>query len=148
MCYSDGTVPRRNCTDISTFRTQARDLTNRILQRGYPRKVVSRAYQRALGSNRQELLKPRRMTRSQKICCITAYNNQWNDLRTILSKHWNALLTDNELNVVVGEKPSLTARRSENLRHMLCRSHFQRPGMNLGCGVKIVGNFPCGYVLK
>ncbi|XP_071983969.1 uncharacterized protein [Engystomops pustulosus] len=49
---------RRNCCDDMDFRTQAKDLTERFQARGYPKKVISKAFIRARDSDRKTLLEP------------------------------------------------------------------------------------------
>ncbi|XP_069815763.1 uncharacterized protein [Dendropsophus ebraccatus] len=50
---------RRNCTDLQTFELEARNLTERLRTRGYPKKVISKAYQRAKGTDRSHLFRPK-----------------------------------------------------------------------------------------
>lgn len=135
---------RRNCTTDESFRHHAGNLTKRFLSRGYPKKVISSAYEQARSSKRETLLKPRPKSKREEIRLVTDYNNQWTDVRRILEKHWAVLGTDPDIKEYVKETPRITSRRAKNLRDHLCHSHFQRPSTPLNRGCKIVDSFPCG----
>lgn len=47
---------RRNCTKHTDFWQNGRDFTTRLHNRGYPKHIVSRAYQRARTSKREKLV--------------------------------------------------------------------------------------------
>lgn len=135
---------RRNCTDLADFKVHAKELTLRFQQRGYPKKVFSRAYQRALIKDRATLLQSKPKTEKGEMRFATTYNNRWTDIRRILTKHWHLLSTDTRLESSVPKTPLLTARRAPNLGDRLMHSHFTRPKVKLNRGTKIVGSYPCG----
>ncbi|XP_077137533.1 uncharacterized protein LOC143803584 [Ranitomeya variabilis] len=47
---------KRNCSLMSDFQREAKKLTDRFRHRGYPKRIISSAYQRARTSSRSELL--------------------------------------------------------------------------------------------
>ncbi|XP_071985274.1 uncharacterized protein [Engystomops pustulosus] len=126
------------------FRTQAKDLTERFQARGYPKKVISKAFIRARDSDRKTLLEPQVRNTESKPCLITTFNNQWSDIYHILENNWDILLSDKRLHVHISDKPRLISRRARNLKDVLTSSHFQRPTTSLARGQRLKGSFPCG----
>ncbi|CAJ0968772.1 unnamed protein product [Ranitomeya imitator] len=135
---------RRNCTRYDDFSIQARDLTDRFHQRGYPKRVISKAYQRARSQDQRSLLSSRRQCQEIQTRFITDFNSSWKQVSDILSKHWQILRVDMQTAEITSERPLMTARRAPNLRDLLTRSHFNRPTTRLNRGVILKGSFPCG----
>ncbi|XP_077148180.1 uncharacterized protein LOC143808889 isoform X2 [Ranitomeya variabilis] len=135
---------RRNCTRDCDFSVQARDLTDRFQQRGYPKRIISMAYQRARNQDQRSLLSPRRRCQDTQTRFITDYNSGWTQVSSILSKHWQILRIDPQTADITSERPLMVARRAPNLRDLLTKSHFQRPTTRLNRGVVLRGSFPCG----
>ncbi|CAJ0966974.1 unnamed protein product [Ranitomeya imitator] len=135
---------RRNCTTDESFRQQARDLSLRFQQRGYPRRVISKAFQRAQSSDQASLLVSRPRLQDSTVRFITEYSTNWNQVRHILTKNWDILTSDSQTVACVSPRPLMTAKRASNLRDILTRSHFSRPVMNLNRGIRLRGSFPCG----
>ncbi|XP_069582528.1 uncharacterized protein [Ranitomeya imitator] len=71
---------RRNCTTDESFRQQARDLSLRFQQRGYPRRVISKAFQRAQSSDQASLLVSRPRLQDSTVRFITEYSTNWNQV--------------------------------------------------------------------
>ncbi|XP_044160464.1 uncharacterized protein LOC122945461 [Bufo gargarizans] len=135
---------RRNCTEMCDFKAASEDLSTRLHERGYPKKVISRAFENARGSIREDLFIPRPKPRDSKVRLITKYNNQWSDLYKILDTHWFLLQSEGKLAAYVDEKPKMIARRATNLKDTLVSSHFQRPVSSTGRGIALKGTYSCG----
>lgn len=120
-----------------TFRSlyrMAQELTHRFQQRGYPRRIITKAYQRARHSERETLLtpKPRIVDTTPRI--ITTYNNQWRDIQNLLRRNWNILTNDVRTAAHVPTKPLLTAKRARNLKDRITKSHFVQPKIDPSMG--------------
>ncbi|XP_056386298.1 uncharacterized protein LOC130282273 [Hyla sarda] len=135
---------RCNCSQMEDFKKHARDLTERLRVRGYPRKVISKAFQKALHSERNDLLKPRIRLEDTSLRLITPYNNRWNQIRQLLYQHWTILKSDLKLNSLIPSTPLLTAKRSRNLKDILTQSLFTRPRGKRNKRQEYIGSFPCG----
>ncbi|XP_073408052.1 uncharacterized protein [Dendrobates tinctorius] len=135
---------KRNCNNRDDFLIQARDLTDRFKDRGYPKKVISNAFMTARDSDRNKLLQPRIKGPPKPLGIITTYNNQWRDIRGILSRHWGILLSEPRLKPHISTLPSLVARRARNIKDCLSHSHFRRPVIRLNRGTRLIGTFSCG----
>ncbi|XP_056409794.1 uncharacterized protein LOC130332660 [Hyla sarda] len=138
---------KSNCTENPDFKMEALNLTSRFRERGYSKKVISKAYQRANSSDRQMLLKTNRKDKKRKddsLRFVTTFNNQWSGLRRILQDNWSILQSDNKIRGIIPKSPLVVAKRAPNLKDILTSSHFQRPTRSLGRGIKLKGSFPCG----
>ncbi|XP_069605723.1 uncharacterized protein [Ranitomeya imitator] len=135
---------RRNCTDDEDFRREAHDLTERFRRRNYPKKCISRAYQRAKIQTQDTLLVPTKKETDKFVRFITGYHTQWNQVRDILNNHWRILTADTQTAQVISPRPLVTAKRAPNFRDILTRSHYSRPTHKLNRGIVLKGSFPCG----
>ncbi|XP_040266912.1 uncharacterized protein LOC120981438 [Bufo bufo] len=135
---------RRNCTNVTDFKTASADLTTRFRKRGYPRRLITRSYEEAKNADRMQLFTPKLKTRDGKVHLIKRYNNQWSALYKILESHWFLLTSDHRLIPHMDEKPKIIARKAPSLKDKLVCSHFQRPTRGLNRGIKLKGTHPCG----
>ncbi|XP_073425439.1 uncharacterized protein [Dendrobates tinctorius] len=138
---------RRICSSDKDFESQAQDLSDRFLERGYSRRAIKRAHNRARWSTRQSLLYKQRDNRScNKIRFITNYHAQFSKMRSCLQRAWPILQTDPILNQLIPHKPSITIRRSMNLKDYLVRSHYQSEPKQTFLNVRRprCGCAPCG----
>lgn len=101
---------------------------------------------RAIMLNRTDLLKPkynkRNRHRQQPTRVITTFNTQHDDIRKILSKHWHILYIDPLLHPFVGEKPSITYRKTKSIKDQLVQSEFTGTWRKDPC--KRFGTYTCG----
>ncbi|CAJ0947585.1 unnamed protein product [Ranitomeya imitator] len=68
---------RRNCTLDTDFTIRARELSDRFRHRGYPKRVISTAYQRAKAQDQRSLLSSKRQDMEAQTRFITDFNNNW-----------------------------------------------------------------------
>ncbi|CAJ0966093.1 unnamed protein product [Ranitomeya imitator] len=68
---------RRNCTLDTDFTIRARELLDRFRHRGYPKRVISTAYQRAKAQDQRSLLSSKRQDKEAQTRFITDFNNNW-----------------------------------------------------------------------
>ncbi|XP_073530808.1 uncharacterized protein [Phyllobates terribilis] len=67
---------KRNCTTQEDYKTEARNLTSRFRERGYPKAVISKAHQKVLVKPREMLLQSRVNMEDTQIRFFTRFNNQ------------------------------------------------------------------------
>uniref|UniRef100_A0A1B8XYI2 Helix-turn-helix domain-containing protein n=2 Tax=Xenopus tropicalis TaxID=8364 RepID=A0A1B8XYI2_XENTR len=123
----------RNCTDIDEFKIKAVELRERFLYRSYPRKCLKKAYQRALGMDRSELLRSDTRIENnllKEVRYIGTFSNQWAEIKSIMTKHWDILRGDPDLRDVLPSKPTMVARRALSLSDTLVHSHFVEKGLD------------------
>ncbi|CAJ0937918.1 unnamed protein product [Ranitomeya imitator] len=119
---------RRNCSSPATFRTQAFDLRERFRDRGYPDEVLDPAFRNALSKDRRTLLHSKKKSDGEDtLRIIGTYDNQVNQVFSILRKHWNILQTVEILAGIIPNKPQITFHRGRSLRDRLVHSHYKRP---------------------
>ncbi|CAJ0950878.1 unnamed protein product [Ranitomeya imitator] len=140
------------CSDDDTFEQQARILKNNLQQRGYNHRAIRAGYRRAKFTPREILLAQSRHNVSrtrfdnQPVRFITTFNSEWRVISDILRKYWPVLLADEDVEPYISQYPSITWRRSRNLKDLLTRSHYvapHRPVFSGTAGPKW-GSFQCG----
>ncbi|XP_075707682.1 uncharacterized protein LOC142742114 isoform X2 [Rhinoderma darwinii] len=138
---------RRICSSDSLFERQANDLKDHFLERGYSMRSIKKAYQRAKRTPRDDLLFPKkRPDKHSQVRFITGYHSRWPQMREILKRYWPILLTDPTLDRFITKYPSVTARRSKNLKDHLVKSHYDPTKTKYPFGTKGPkwGCKPCG----
>ncbi|XP_053575241.1 LOW QUALITY PROTEIN: histone-lysine N-methyltransferase, H3 lysine-36 specific [Bombina bombina] len=111
---------RRNCSEAQTFELRALDLEERLLKRGYSKRSIKKAKQRARLTPRQNLLhKRQKKTNSQIPRLILTHNTQTPQIINIIKKHWNILMTDPLLKTTLGPSPSFGFRRTKNIKDII-----------------------------
>ena len=136
---------RRNCSEIKDYRVQSLALSDKLLTRGYPQRIIDGAYKRARNNNRESLLeKSTKTTNSNRLVCVTTYSPISNQLKKIINKNWRILNTG-KLNL---EKPIFANKRGLNLKdrlvHTRPRSPTTLPTTTLWGLPRVVGHHPCG----
>ncbi|XP_073508936.1 uncharacterized protein [Phyllobates terribilis] len=136
---------RRICSSDAKFETQADLLKHRFRERGYSDKIIQRSYRRAKFSRRKDLLYKKQTPETTDVVrFISTFNAKSSEIWTALKKHWRILQLDPSLAPYISKNPTITYRRSRNLRDMLVHSHlssnkylFDSKGPQWGCR-------PCG----
>ncbi|CAJ0927117.1 unnamed protein product [Ranitomeya imitator] len=124
---------RRICSDDHTFEQQAMTLKRNLQQRGYNRKVIRAGYRRAKFASRGALLAqsrhktPMERKDNPSVRFITSFNSEWKEISGTLRKYWPVLLADEDVAPYISNYPSVTWRRSRNLKDMLTKSHYVAP---------------------
>ncbi|CAJ0966876.1 unnamed protein product [Ranitomeya imitator] len=117
---------KRICSTESSFQTQSSELAQRFSQRGYSNRIIRRGWSKASNKPRSELLQPRnKPSTSMTVRFISTYNEKWKPMRQALSKFWPIILNDPLLAKCVPSTPSITYRRSRNLKDMLVHSQYK-----------------------
>ncbi|OCT96309.1 hypothetical protein XELAEV_18013984mg [Xenopus laevis] len=129
---------RRLCSStLADLKNEAdNELYQRFKQRGY--NSLKKAYKRALTADRSHLLVPRK---SLANICLRSEHKK---IRQIQGKHWHILEQDKDLSEVIGSNPTITFRRSKNLRDQLVHSHLSNDTKPTWLGNKTKGCYKCG----
>lgn len=98
---------RRICTTIVDFNIQAKGLQTRLVQRGYSRCLLKKAYQKALKRDRNMFLYKTKSpdTNTDVTRCILTFSHQNQTIRSIINKHWSLLTEDPVLSSYVSKFP-------------------------------------------
>lgn len=119
---------RRNCSSPVEFNKEAQVLYDRFRERGYPSKVLSKAYKRSLERDRCSLL-----TNKQKegdvgpTRIIGTYDVAATKIRQILNTYWPILKDDVYIKDCIEDYPSIVYRKGRSLHDRLVRSHYVAP---------------------
>ena len=142
--YGEFVRARRICSSDTTFEDECKTMEARLKARGYSNRCIQNAKVKALSKSRTNLLAPNLSTleSNKPIRFITTYNRHSGALRNILKKHWNVLGCETTLNDALSRAPTITYKRSRNLKDRLCA--------NVDLQVKathtianLVGFYPC-----
>ncbi|XP_077117028.1 protocadherin gamma-B1-like [Ranitomeya variabilis] len=137
---------RRNCSDDAIFESQAQELRRNFRDRGYPSKILSRAYHEARSRDRPSLLNPTARTQNNEVVrFITTFDNGANHVRDIVAKHWSILKMDSDISDYLDHTPAITYKKSRSLNDRLVHSHFSSPVNETWLRSDTKGCFKCGH---
>ncbi|OCT96155.1 hypothetical protein XELAEV_18013838mg [Xenopus laevis] len=137
---------RRNCSTDMTFQEQAEEMKERFLDRGYGRKIVDRAYQRARQTKRMSLLSVNPMGEKRKKA-KQGLSEKFYMVLDIVKKYIPILYADDDFHKILKGGVNSIPRRSHTLRDHLSPSMYRE--MNKGdqrnrSFLKIEGSHKCG----
>ncbi|CAH2293134.1 Hypothetical predicted protein, partial [Pelobates cultripes] len=99
---------RRNCSTLEDFKIKAANLRKSFKDKGYPNRVLKKAYSRALNSDRVNLLEDKILPSSHQIRCIVTHDAGWHTMLQILGRYWPILTSDVHIKSVISPFPSVT----------------------------------------
>lgn len=101
-------------------------LLNRLRKRGYSKKCLAKACNRAVGISRSDLLFKPKHTKSDTDITrfITRYSVQHKEVRGILNSHWYLLQADARIKEHITESPQITFRKVKSIKDQLIQSPY------------------------
>lgn len=143
--YSQYLRIRRNCARDEDFEREARALYDRLLNRGYSKKVLKRAYQQAKQNLRDTLIFKQKVRDSHPtIKLITTFTAHQQEIRNLISNNWHFLSEDPVISKYVANVPQITYRRSRSISDAIVHSHLQS-SISLTGAEGGNGTFRCGH---
>ncbi|KAM9320087.1 uncharacterized protein PAF06_004553 [Gastrophryne carolinensis] len=140
--YGEYLRARRNCTQDKDFKAAADEIRDRLLLRGYNKKVLSKAYTKAIQRPRSEILyKPKLKEKERPLAISLTYTVHHNQIRNIFRRHWHILANDDSLKNIIPDQPALIFRRAKSLRDKLVSSHYASKKSEKCC--KTSGTYQC-----
>ncbi|XP_056386916.1 uncharacterized protein LOC130282580 [Hyla sarda] len=143
---------RRICSNDVNFEKQAKDLQVRFQEWGYSGQCLKRAYKRAKMSSRDVLLQGKKKNiahpdNENMIRLIVDHHSRTSEVHQFLGKYWPILLSDPILASHLPDKPSLTYRRSKNLKDLLVHSYHRgtTPSNAFASKGPKWGTYTCGH---
>ena len=116
-------------------------MTNRFLERGYSHSKVNLALQRAVNTNRADLLKDKPpATDPPRMCFVTEYNHCATEIKSCINKHWHILQAEPTLRDVCANQPRFAFRKAPTLKTSLMRTS----PTDRSTWLSIKGNYRCG----
>ncbi|XP_078538494.1 uncharacterized protein LOC144823662 [Lissotriton helveticus] len=116
---------RRNCSDREHYLMESDELTNRLLARGYPRRLIKQSRKRAWFYPREELLFPNnnRNQQEERMVCVTAFNTKSNQIKRIINHHWQLISDDiNQPSI-----PLHAFKKAKSVKDFVVRSLLSTP---------------------
>ncbi|XP_069499168.1 uncharacterized protein [Ambystoma mexicanum] len=137
---------KRNSSLKDDFARSADVLTNKLLAKGYPPRVIRNASKRAYNNNREALLeKSSRPIKKIGTVFVNTFSNLSYKIKNIVMKTWKKIYRGKEV-----LPPLVAFRKSQNLRNILIRNdvtEMQIPQVRqtrLWGLPEVKGHFPCG----
>lgn len=120
---------RRNCTEISDYKQQAKLIEERYIKKGYIRPFLQQKIEEVGNIERETLLrnKEKRELNFSETPLILDYNIQYRKLETIIRKHGNILSADRHLVQLLLIRPRFIYRRAPTLRDLVAKSVLDPP---------------------
>ncbi|MEE6515317.1 hypothetical protein FKM82_023969 [Ascaphus truei] len=139
----------RLCSTDESFLAQADELKGRFRERGYEERDLESAFQHALQTDRNDLIKKRKSKKSikrddaaQVPLFITTFSKQAEQIRHILQKHWGFLKLDSELDPYTVQKPRMVFKKAKTIGISVSPSLFSSKSKNITQLPR--GFFKCG----
>lgn len=132
--YSQAHRFKRICSRDEDFDSAALNLKTVLHKQKYPPRVVDDAIQRAKTLNRQDLISNRPTQRDcQRTNLCLTYSTNFPNVNKILRRHYNIIEQSERLKRAFPSAPSVTYRRSRNLRDTLVNSRLNTSRPHNGC---------------
>nr|XP_033815550.1 uncharacterized protein LOC117367239 [Geotrypetes seraphini] len=111
---------RRICSNDEDFNKQAMELYDKFKDRGYPGKVIRRAWKRAKNCHRPWLMLPsNRQQKEPDTVCVMPFTGSSNAIKHIILKYWPILQSHPSLS----QRPKFAFSRGPNLGEKLKYKH-------------------------
>ncbi|XP_054871029.1 uncharacterized protein LOC118470507 isoform X2 [Amphiprion ocellaris] len=137
---------KRICNSQTDFNTQATEMQQRFVQRGYKAKTLSGALTRAKTLDRRNLLIRRQRAPSQtknRIFCTLQYSNMAYKIKNAITKNWSILACDPSLGPLFSEPPRFAFKKAPTLKDKIVKNYL--PASKLETFFKKpIGTFRCG----
>ena len=117
---------RRNCSTDEHFKTRCEEYKSYLIQQGYGPELVHNQFQRAVQTNRADLLQPKSKSKRKTFPLVTDFNPRLPNVSAIINKHLHLLQGSNDLQEIFPRKSIIPAyRRTKNLKDILAPSRFK-----------------------
>ena len=125
IAYSQALRIKRICSEPSEFEVHVKNLTSKLVQRGYDPKVLEEQIDKARQISRDSLLQPKPGQLAAKTVLAVTYNKNLPNLKKAIDDNWDILSINPEIATLFQEKPILAYRRNRNLQNILCKHKLE-----------------------
>ena len=121
---------RRNYTKIKDFDYHSQDMVQHYIERGYPKKLVLKAREKAKMVNRDSLLNPDRQNSKNKqsnlniVPLVLTHHPSNKQIQKIIMDNWGILDYSDLCKEILPEKPLFATRRGTNVKDILIHSRM------------------------
>jgi hypothetical protein len=116
---------KRNCSKEELCEQRFVELKERLLERGYRRKIIDNAFDKVKELRREDILDKvvRENKNSSRVRAVFRYDRRLPDVSTILRRNWKTMVSDDiRLLKVFPEPPMVCFTRGKNLREEVCQA--------------------------
>ncbi|XP_053577129.1 ectonucleotide pyrophosphatase/phosphodiesterase family member 7 [Bombina bombina] len=139
---------RRNCSSISEYHNMARDFKERFLQRGFSRKLITKAYNIVSRMDRDQMLNMNRAHKDKKMInvpiFVTNYSKQFDQIASIIHDCLPILKGDGDLYEIVQKGCKCIPRRNKTLGNILAPSEIKINPQRSTSWLECKGHYRCG----
>lgn len=126
--YSQYLRIRRNCSNEENFRRKSYIIKFRLLQRGYTKTTLKKAFNKTCEKERHDLFFGKVNTKqSESVRIVTTYSGNHKLIRETIRKHWHLLTGDPIVNKYISDFPQITYKKCQSLKGRLIHRYFQEP---------------------
>ena len=114
----------RTYSNKEKFESSKRDFKFRLLERGYPRKLVNKIQAEVDFSSRNSALKYKPKTSKNILPFLTTYNPSVPKLKEVLMKNWSLITINPTLPRIFPNANIVAYRKDKSLKDLLVRAIF------------------------
>lgn len=114
---------------MKSFKAESNILRTRFKDRGYPKKILSDAFQHASSQDRVSLLNTNynKKKDDETLRIISTFDAAVPEVREILNTFWPILKRDPFVAEFISDKPPIVFRRGRSVGDFLVHSHYIPP---------------------
>ncbi|XP_078510443.1 uncharacterized protein LOC144770079 [Lissotriton helveticus] len=139
---------RRNCTFKEDFQYHSANLTSKLCNRGYPKKLVKSCMKRAQWTPRETTLERKIKPALKRQVCVTTFCPNANHLKKVIKQNWH-LVKDLDESLV--DMPLFAFKKENNIANHIVRAAMPAPKpatLRQMMGMPpILGHHKCGTCL-
>ena len=112
----------RTNSDNESFEARKRDFESRLIERGYPKALISNILSTVQFSSRHLVLAGKERTSKKVLPFVTIFNPATPNLKQILMKHWHLLSQTPNLARIYLDPPTVSYKKDKSLKDFLVRA--------------------------
>ncbi|XP_041435406.1 uncharacterized protein LOC121399279 [Xenopus laevis] len=126
------------------YKHASSDLTERFLQRGYPKGKLKAVVEEVKGMDRAALLQPKqKQGETDRLTFVSTYDKRSKKVEKIVKQYWPLLQTDAIFGKVFSNPPRFSYKKGKSIRDTLCAISRVDNSNTVFKGTPKVGTYPC-----
>ena len=117
---------RRICSEYKDFIKHSNELIYHLIERGYPNKIITKAFNEVKNIERTSLLlDTSKSQRDEKVIFTCTWHPKFSELPSILKKNYHIIENDIKLSKIFQSKPTVAFRRKKSLANFLTKTDIK-----------------------
>ena len=122
--YGQALRVKRICSEETDLQEALDELKKKFQMRGYNNVLVEQQFQRIHQIERRTLLQYKNRQDNMKLKCITTYNKNLPNIKSLIDKNWSTLLINDKQASIFYDKPILAFKRNKNPKDLIGGTHL------------------------